>query len=328
MTAAVVPSDAAIRAKMEKLVPQVDLETITTKQFIVMLSNHMGGVDLSSRKKYIKATLTEVLDDMDNSDDDESESEDEKEPPPKKRRGGGLSAVKEISDDLATFLGKGKQMARTEVVKALWVYIKEQNLQNPQDKREIILDDKMKSLFHVDKFTMFTMNKYVGSHIHPFTPVDLNSLSANSKKKKEEKAQRRKAKKDAEKGIKKKRKRGKHAPWRLSPELSAIVGAEILPRPQVTSALWVYIKTNKLQNPDDGRKIICNDAMKKVMGGESEISMFMMNKFITPHMVEKLDKSAFDYGESDKSDTEEEEEETVQSAESDDESGTEEEDSD
>jgi len=129
----------------------VDLETITTKQFIGMLSKDMGGADLSSKKKYIKATLTEVLDAMSgNEESADEESEEEKEPPQKKRRGGGLSAVKEVSDELAEFLGKGKEMARTEVVKSLWAYIKAQNLQNPKDRREIILDEKMKNLFHVD----------------------------------------------------------------------------------------------------------------------------------------------------------------------------------
>mmetsp|Transcript_14532 Transcript_14532/g.17201 ORF Transcript_14532/g.17201 Transcript_14532/m.17201 type:complete len:328 (-) Transcript_14532:106-1089(-) len=327
MTASL-PSDAAIRSKMEMLVPTVDLETITTKQFIVMLSKGMGGADLSSKKKYIKATLTEVLDAM--SGNEESESEEEKEPPQKKRRGGGLSAVKEVSDELAAFLGKGKEMARTEVVKALWVYIKAQNLQNPSDRREIILDDKMKNLFHVDRFTMFTMNKYVGSHIHPFTPVNLQSLSENSKKKKEEAAQRRKAKKEAKIDGKKPRKRGVQAPWRLSEELASIVGKEILPRPQVTKELWAYIKRNDLQKSGDRRKIVCDEALKGIMDGNEEVTMFSMNKYITPHLVEKLDKSAYVHEESDKSESEEEEEEDddEETGSEDDDEGTSDEDSD
>ena len=247
------PSDQAIRQKMEQLVPTVDLETMTTKQFIANLSKDMGGVDFSSKRKFIKRSLTEILDAMDDSDDgnDSDSSEEEvKEPPPKRRRGG-LTAVKEISDDLAAFLGKGKEMARTEVVKGLWDYIKANNLQNPKDKREIILDDKMKALFHIERFTMFQMNKYIGSHIHPFKPVNLEELSENSKKKKQEAAERRKAKMDAKKTGKKKstvtRKPGTQAPYRLSDDLVAVVGKEILPRPQVTQKLWLYIKKNGLQ---------------------------------------------------------------------------------
>jgi len=305
-----IPDEDAIRAKMQQLVPKMDLNTITTKQFIVMLSQEMGGADLSSKKKFIKATLTEVLDAMSDEEDTEAEeSEEEKEPPPKKRRvGGGLAAVKEVSDELAEFLGKGKEMARTEVVKSLWAYIKANDLQNPQDRREILLDDKMKNLFHVDRFTMFTMNKYVGQHIHPFTPVNLEELSENSKKKKIEAAQRRKAKKDAEKG-KKPRKKGTQAPWRLSAELAAVVKKDILPRPQVTKALWTYIKEHNLQKPNDRRKIVCNEALKFIMDGNEEVTMFTMNKYITPHLVEKLDKSAYVHEESDKSESEANDEE-------------------
>jgi len=318
--------DKSIREKMQELVPKVDLNSITTKQFIIQLSEEMGGIDLSKKKSFIKATLTKILDAMSDGEESEGEESDElQEPPQKKRRAGGLAAVKEISDELSAFLGKGKEMARTEVVKALWAYIKEKNLQNPEDKREIILDDKMKELFHVDKFTMFTMNKYVGLHIHPFTPVNLNELSENSKKKKEEAAQRRKAKKEAKKGNKKTRKRGTQAPWRLSSKLASIVGKEILPRPQVTKALWAYIKMHDLQKPGDRRKITCDEALKSIMDGNEEVTMFSMNKFITPHLVEKLDKSAYVHEESEKSESESEVEQEEEDFSSDEESSDEEE---
>ena len=46
----------------------------------------------------------------------------------------GLGAGTSISvKDLANFFGKGKEMARTEIVKSLWDYIKEHDLQNPEN---------------------------------------------------------------------------------------------------------------------------------------------------------------------------------------------------
>jgi upstream activation factor subunit UAF30 len=287
MSEVAIPNEPAIRSQMELLVKKVDLETITRKQFIKLLSAEMGGANLSSKKAYIKSTLTEVLDAMDDDNDDEDKTDDEEtedesdddddekrkktEAKPKTtRKGTGLTVVKEISDDLAVFLGKGKQMARTEVVKGLWAYIKANNLQNPEDRREIILDDKMKILFKVDKFTMFTLNKYVVSHIHPFTPVNLEELSENSKKRKEEAARKRKAKIEAKKGKKKKmrrRREGSHPPYRLSDDLQAVVCKEILPRPQVTQALWIYIKKHNLQSDTDKRIIVCDDLLKPIMGG-------------------------------------------------------------
>jgi chromatin remodeling complex protein RSC6 len=44
-------------------------------------------------------------------------------------------------------------------VKKLWDYIKSNNLQNPSNKSEILCDDKLRAVFHVDKIHMFTMNK-------------------------------------------------------------------------------------------------------------------------------------------------------------------------
>mmetsp|Transcript_25359 Transcript_25359/g.45749 ORF Transcript_25359/g.45749 Transcript_25359/m.45749 type:complete len:315 (+) Transcript_25359:159-1103(+) len=285
-----IPSDAQIRRQMEELMKVVDLETMSTKQFIAALSSNFGGVDLSSKKKFIKASITEIIDSMekngsDDDDDGSDESSEEEVVKPKKRGGGGgLSAVKEISDELAAFLQCGKHMARTAIVKSLWVYIKENDLQNPNDKREILLDDKMKAVFGVDNFTMFSMNKYIGAHVEPYKPVDLTTSSTPKK---------RKAKADPkEKGAAKK-KAGTQAPYKLSDALVAVVGKSILPRPQVTQALWAYIRENDLQNPEDKREIICDTLLSRVMGGQSKVTMFSMNKYITPHMLEKVDKSQY-----------------------------------
>ena len=136
----------------------VDLETMSTKQFIAALSAEFDGADLSTRKKFIKSNITLIIDDMakdadgmgdaagEGGDDGDSvvdssdeELEDDKEvvdlKPKRRGGGGGLSAVKEISDDLAAFLDSGKHMARTAIVKSLWEYIKKNNLQNPNDKQ-------------------------------------------------------------------------------------------------------------------------------------------------------------------------------------------------
>lgn len=307
------PGDDVIRAWMTKLVPTVDLNTMTTKQFIVRLGQAMGGVELSSKKAFIKATLTEILDEMDDDDDEEeSSSEDEDEevkPAPKKKRGGGggLTAQKEISSEMAKFLGKQDRLAaRTEIVKAIWAYVKENNLQNPTDKREIILDDTLKQLFPCDRFTMFTMNKYIGSHIHPYPPVDLTKNSSTPKKRKAP---------SGKKGEKKKRTPGQQAPYRLSPALADVCGKDILPRPQVTQALWVYIRANNLQNPNDKREILCDAKLQAVMGGNARVTMFSMNKHITPHLLEKLDKSMYIHEENDKDEdaTSSEEEEESES---------------
>lgn len=52
--------------------------------------------------------------------------------------------------------------------------------------------------------------------------------------------------------------------WYLSVDLQNVLGTALLPRPQIVKQLWVYIKDKKLQNPQDGRQILCDDKLEKV----------------------------------------------------------------
>ena len=70
-----------------------------------------------------------------------------------------------VSADLAAVVGKGP-MARSEVVKKLWVYIKEKNLQDPANKRNINADAALKKVFGgKDVVNMFEMTKLVSVHL-------------------------------------------------------------------------------------------------------------------------------------------------------------------
>lgn len=68
------------------------------------------------------------------------------------------------SPELAEVIGSGPY-PRTEVVKKLWEYIKKHNLQNPQNKRNILADDKLKPVFGKSEVTMFEMTKLVSNHL-------------------------------------------------------------------------------------------------------------------------------------------------------------------
>lgn len=71
----------------------------------------------------------------------------------------------ELSAELEAVVGKGP-MPRSEVVKQLWVYIKKHDLQNPENKRNILADDKLRPLFDgKDEVTMFEMTKLVSPHM-------------------------------------------------------------------------------------------------------------------------------------------------------------------
>ena len=70
-----------------------------------------------------------------------------------------------LSPELEVVVGKGP-MPRSQVVKKLWEYIKANNLQNPQNKRNILADAKLKAIFAGKaEVTMFEMTKLVSAHI-------------------------------------------------------------------------------------------------------------------------------------------------------------------
>lgn len=70
-----------------------------------------------------------------------------------------------VSPELAEIVGAGP-MARSEVVKGLWAYIKSNNLQDPKKKRNIIADAKLKVVFGGKAVVdMFEMTKLVSAHL-------------------------------------------------------------------------------------------------------------------------------------------------------------------
>lgn len=70
-----------------------------------------------------------------------------------------------LTAELEAVIGKGP-LPRGQVVKKMWEYIKSHNLQNPQNKRNIMADDKLRPLFGgKGEVTMFEMTKLVSGHL-------------------------------------------------------------------------------------------------------------------------------------------------------------------
>ncbi|MEY4675604.1 MAG: hypothetical protein RLZZ470_111 [Pseudomonadota bacterium] len=74
------------------------------------------------------------------------------------------AAGKAPSAALAAVIGS-EAVARTEVMKKLWDYIKEQGLQDPKDKRTIHADAKLKAVFGKDSVGMFEIAGLIGPHL-------------------------------------------------------------------------------------------------------------------------------------------------------------------
>ena len=87
----------------------------------------------------------------------------------KKRSPSGFAKPSVISSSLATFFGlpEGSELARTEVTSKVIAYVKEHNLQNPENKKQILLDDKLKQLLSpkdTDVVTYFNLQTHLKQH--------------------------------------------------------------------------------------------------------------------------------------------------------------------
>jgi len=85
----------------------------------------------------------------------------------KKSSGGKAHALQkplQPSVELTAVIGSGP-LPRGQVVSKIWEYIRSHNLQNPENRREILADDKLRRVFGKDKVTMFEMNKHLAAHL-------------------------------------------------------------------------------------------------------------------------------------------------------------------
>jgi chromatin remodeling complex protein RSC6 len=70
-----------------------------------------------------------------------------------------------LSAELQAVIGPGPE-PRGQVMKKVWEYIKANNLQNPQNKRNIMADDKLRPLFGgKGEVSMFEMTKLLSAHL-------------------------------------------------------------------------------------------------------------------------------------------------------------------
>jgi chromatin remodeling complex protein RSC6 len=72
-------------------------------------------------------------------------------------------------------------------------------------------------------------------------------------------------------------------PLMPSGPLAAIVGSTPMPRTEVTSKIWAYIKKNKLQDAVNRRMINADDKLKALFG-KAQASMFELTKYVSKHL--------------------------------------------
>jgi upstream activation factor subunit UAF30 len=68
-------------------------------------------------------------------------------------------------------------------------------------------------------------------------------------------------------------------------KLAAVVGKDPLPRSQIISRLWEYIRSHNLQDPANKQFIKADDKLKEVFDGKDRVSMFEMTKLVSKHVT-------------------------------------------
>jgi len=76
----------------------------------------------------------------------------------------GLSKKKKPSRQLAELLGDDP-ISSIDVSKAIWAYIKENDLQDPKNKRNIIPDETLAPLLGKKVISMFELTKIISKHL-------------------------------------------------------------------------------------------------------------------------------------------------------------------
>ncbi|TVY81728.1 Upstream activation factor subunit spp27 [Lachnellula suecica] len=117
----------------------------------------------ATRKKAVKKKSEKKVKADDDSDVILGSDGEVKEKPKK----GGFHKQYNLSAPLADLVGEvAEQLSRPQVVKKIWAYIKERDLQDPSDKRQILCDEKLQLVFKQDKVHMFTMNKILSKQLY------------------------------------------------------------------------------------------------------------------------------------------------------------------
>ncbi|KAL2906185.1 Upstream activation factor subunit spp27 [Bienertia sinuspersici] len=183
-----------------------------------------------------------------------------------------------LSPQLQKFLGT-PHMTRTEVVKRLWSYVREKNLQDPQDGKSIVCDETLRELLGVDSINILQINKALTKHIWPVKPVKRDR--SRKQEREEEPLEAELKEKPAKKVYS-----GFLAPLPLSDTLIRFLGTgeSALTRADVIKRVWEYIKDKNLQDPFEKKTVICDEKLKELFNVDS-FHGFTVSKLLSAHFV-------------------------------------------
>ena len=150
-----------------QLISTTDLEESNTEILFNKLINQFQDIQLVMKTLHgnLKLLQKEVLKERKESKKKESKIKKKND---KKKSPSGFAKPTPISSDLSNFLGIpiGDQIARTDVTSKVIAYVKEHDLQNPEDKKQIVPDAKLNALLQAGdiKVTFFNLQTHLKKH--------------------------------------------------------------------------------------------------------------------------------------------------------------------
>ncbi|EPS66203.1 hypothetical protein M569_08575, partial [Genlisea aurea] len=193
-------------------------------------------------------------------------------PSGKRRRGGpgGLNKPCGVSPELQAIVGH-PTLPRTEIVKQLWAYIRKNNLQDPNNKRKIICNDELRSVFETDCTDMFKMNKLLAKHILPLGSAHSSNDDAKKKPKVEEASESSKTDDRVTVVI-------------ISEALASFFECEEkeMSEAEVLRQMWEYINVHQLEDPMNPTTISCDAKLKDLLGCET-VSALGIPEMLSKH---------------------------------------------
>ena len=195
----------------------------------------------------------------------------------------GFVRPSKISNELAEFLGKpvGTEMARTDVSRLINSYIRNNNLQDPQNGRTINPDTKLRALLKLDEndeLTYFNLQKYMKHHYIRDDNVE-NVVNRHSFVQSRPTSTHR-------------RPSGFIAPTKISDELATFLGKPVgteMARTDVSRLINGYIRVSNLQDPQNGRKINPDAKLRSLLriGQNDELTYFNLQKYMKHHFIKE-----------------------------------------
>lgn len=251
------------------------IETITSSDpFIQELRQKYHVEDNSKFEILVRGAITDILHgSISDTCDDACETEE-------------VDNVQGISKELCSFLSSCTgctdhdtitALPKQKVIKCIWKYIKQNNLQNPNQGDLIILDNQLRHALKIVQTTeihimeLFSLVSSIYANRTIDIDIDIEGNQNSSKKRKHL--------------------QNENIYFNYSNALSKLMNTQrAMTRNRIMKNVWNYIQRHNLQNPLDKKEITLDEKISELTNGYcTTVTMFELSTFINEHILSKAE---------------------------------------